>query len=166
MDEFSSLHHTLLTLLPPQSPCDFTYRRVHWTWLGLMPWPRPLLLSTSICLMDHGGLDRGPCLLPTVYTLSYSLRIMEVWIVVHAYYQLFIHFHIHWMCCNSVIIPSLHMSSIASVHPEEGSSSVALLKVYSLFFPVKVFFSVSWEFFLIRCEDRDVLCTDCLALWG
>jgi len=22
--------------------------------------PRPLLLSTSICLMDHGGLDRGP----------------------------------------------------------------------------------------------------------
>jgi len=29
MDEFTSLHHTLLTLLPPQSLCDFTSHRVH-----------------------------------------------------------------------------------------------------------------------------------------
>jgi len=46
MDEFSSLHCTLLTLLPLRSPCDFTSHRVHRTWLGLMPWPltlRPLL---------------------------------------------------------------------------------------------------------------------------
>jgi len=30
------------------------------------------------------------------------------------------------------MFPSGHMTSIASVHPGEGSSSVALLKVYSL----------------------------------
>jgi len=35
----------------------------------------PLLLSTSICLMDRGGLARGPCLLPTIHTLSYSLHV-------------------------------------------------------------------------------------------
>jgi len=28
--------------------------------------PRPLLLSTSICLMDHGGLDRGPLFIRSV----------------------------------------------------------------------------------------------------
>jgi len=39
----------------------------------------PLLLSASICLMDHGGLDRGPCRLPTIHTLC----------------------HTHWMCFNS-----------------------------------------------------------------
>jgi len=39
MDELSSLHRTLLTLLPPRSPCDFTSHRVLWTWLGLMSWP-------------------------------------------------------------------------------------------------------------------------------
>jgi len=80
--------------------------------------PRPLLLSTSICLMDHGGLGRGPCLLPTIHTLCY----------------------VHWMCCNSVMIPSLHMTSLASVHPGEGSSSVALLNISSLFSLWKGFF--------------------------
>jgi len=30
---------------------------------------------------------------------------------------------------------SVHMASIAPVHPGEGSSSVALLKVFSFFFP-------------------------------
>jgi len=48
MDEFTSLHHTLLTLLPPRSLCDSTSQRVLLTWLGLMPpAPPPLLLSTS-----------------------------------------------------------------------------------------------------------------------
>jgi len=80
MDTFTSLHHTLLTLPP---------HRVHWTWLCLDPvlapgpgllshWPclLPLamvllmpLLSSSFCFMDHGGLGRGPCLLPTIHTL-------------------------------------------------------------------------------------------------
>jgi len=56
------------------------------------------------------------------------------------------------MCCNSVVIPSGHMISIASVHPGEGSSSVALLKVSLPFIPrerINFFFG---EFFLIRCE--------------
>jgi len=34
MDDFTSLHHTLLT---PRSLCDFTSHRVNWTWLSLMP---------------------------------------------------------------------------------------------------------------------------------
>jgi len=36
----------------------------------------PLLLSTSICLMDNGGLDHGPWLLPSIHTLSYSLNVL------------------------------------------------------------------------------------------
>jgi len=40
---------------------------------------RPLLLSTSICLMDRGGLDRGIWRLPTIHPLC----------------------HIHWMYFNS-----------------------------------------------------------------
>jgi len=51
----------------------------------------------------------------------------------------------------------------SSVHPGEGSSSVALLKVSSLFSPERVF-SISWEFFLIRCEVKGQgchMCTDC-----
>jgi len=49
------------------------------------------------------------------------------------------------------------MTSIAPVHPGEGSSSVALLKVSSLFSHERVV----WEFFLIRCE---VLGQGCLCV--
>jgi len=64
MDEFSSLHCTLLTLLPPRSLCNFTSHR---TWLCLMlkdPCPCflhpasgldlasfPLALPPSLCLL-------------------------------------------------------------------------------------------------------------------
>jgi len=100
--------------------------------------PRPLLLSTSICLMDHRGLDHGPWLLWTIHTLC----------------------HTHWMCYNSVLIPSLHMPSFASVHPGEESSSVALLKVSSLFSLWKSFFyffgSFSWSD--VRSKVTDVVC--------
>jgi len=41
-----------------------------------------------------------------------------------------------------IMIHSVHITSITPVHPEEGSSSVALLKVSSLFFPMKVFLGV------------------------
>ncbi|TNN37481.1 hypothetical protein EYF80_052356 [Liparis tanakae] len=53
MDEFKSLHHTLLTLLPPQSLCDFPSHR------GLLD----LALSDASCLQ------------PTIHTLSYSLNV-------------------------------------------------------------------------------------------
>jgi len=39
----------------------------------------------------------------------------------------------------------------------------------SLFSLWKFFFSISWEFFLIRCEVKGQggrMCTDCKALWG
>jgi len=100
----------------------------------------PFLLSTSICRMDRGGLDPGICLLPTIHTLSYSLIVLLV------------------LCFNlCIMIPSVHMASITPVHPGEGSSSVALLKVSSPFSPWRVV----WEFFLIRCE---VLGQGCLYL--
>jgi len=57
--------------------------------------------------------------------------------IFHAYYQLFIH--------------------------SEGASSVALLKVSSLFFLCEFL----GEFFLIRCEVKGQgcrMCTDCKAL--
>jgi len=103
--------------------------------------PRPLLLSTSICLMDCGGLGRGPCLLPTIHTT----------------------YHTHLIClCNSVMFPSVHMTYIAFVHQGEGSSSVALLKVSSLSFTVKGFFLfvVSFSWSDVRSWDRG-MCTDC-----
>jgi len=28
--------------------------------------------KTSICLMDHGGMDPGSCLLPTIHTLCHT----------------------------------------------------------------------------------------------
>jgi len=67
------------------------------------------------------------------------------------------------------MIPSGHMTSIASAHPGEGSSSVAVLKVSSPYFPCESFFSISWEFLLIWCEVKGQgcrMCTDCKALWG
>jgi len=73
----------------------------------------------------------------------------------------FIHSVILIECVLTLKIPSVHMTYIASVHPGEGSSSVALLKVSSLFFSVKGFFLFSWEFFLIRCEVLGQECHTC-----
>jgi len=80
----------------------------------------------------------------------------EVWIVVHVYYEVFIQ-SIILILCNSV--HSGHMTSIASVHPGEGSSSVALLKVFP-FFPQESFFLFPWSFSWsdVRSWDRDVVC--------
>jgi len=63
---------------------------------------------------------------------------MEVWIVVHDYYQL---------CVLTLICPSGHMTSI----------HLSILER---------FLSISWEFFLIRCEVKGqgcCMCTDCKA---
>jgi len=105
---------------------------------GLIPWRlilRPLLLSPSICLMDHGGLDRGPCLLPTIHTLC----------------------HTHWMCCYSVMIPSVSMTSIVlSILARDPP--LLLSWRFPLFFPCERFFlslgNFSWSD--VRFWDRDV----------
>jgi len=107
---------------------------------------RPLL-STPICLMDHGGLNRGPCLLPTIHTLC----------------------HIHWMCCNSVMIPSVNMASIVLSLLERDPPLFSPEGFFPLFSLWTFFFFISWEFFLLRCEvlgQRCCMCTDCKALWG
>jgi len=69
-----------------------------------------------------------------------------------------------WVQVISIIFtvfPSGHMTSIVSVHPGEGSSSVALLKVSSLFSPCERFSSISWELILIRCEVKGQGCHTC-----
>jgi len=87
MDEFTSLHHTLLTLLPPQSLCGFLSLR--------FPWIEAL-----------SGTGPAYCPLALLFT-----GIVIFWIVVHAYSSLFI---IHGMClCNSVnAVHSVHRTSI------------------------------------------------------
>jgi len=140
MDEFPSLHYTLLTLLPPRSPCVFTSHRVHWTWLGLMPW-------RCWCPAHSSSLP------PSAWW------IMEVWIVVHAYHQLFIHSVIFIKCVLTLMIPSGHMASIL---PSILERDPPLLLSWRLFF-------IFGEFFLIRCEVKGQgcrMCTDCKALWG
>jgi len=59
------------------------------------------------------------------------------------------------------------MTSVASVHPVDPP--LLLSWRFLPFFPCEGFFSISWEFFLIRCEVKGQgcrLCTDCKALWG
>jgi len=68
--------------------------------------------------------------------------------------------HIHWMClCNSAMLFRTYSILLLSI-----------LKVSSVFsLHVKGFFSISWEFFLIRCKILGQgcrMCTDCKALWG
>jgi len=43
-------------------------------------------------------------------------------------------------------------------------ASVALMKVSSLFFSEKDFFSICWEFFLIRCEVKGQVCVQTVKL--
>jgi len=88
-----------------------------------------LLWSTAV-------LDHGPWLLRTIHTFC----------------------HIQWMYCNSVMIPSGHMTCIAPVHPGEGSSSVALLKVSSLFSLRKFLLIGSFSWSDVRTKVRDVVC--------
>jgi len=90
-------------------------------------------------------LDSEPCLLPTIHTLCH---------------------HINWMGCNSVMLPSVHMASIASVHPGRGIILCCSSEGFFPFFPCESFFSISWELLLIRCEvlGQDVICVQIVML--
>jgi len=102
---------------------------------------RPLLLYTSICLMDHGGLDRGRW-----HTLSYSLNVL--------------------LLCNASLCPH----GIYCFCPSwRGILLCCSPDGFFPFFPHERFFSISWVFFLIRCEVLGQgcrMCPDCKALWG
>jgi len=140
MDEFSSLHCTLLTLLPPRGPCDFTSHRVHRTWLGLMPHgPADAPPTPPLYLhLPDGSWRSGSWSMPTnnySYTLSYSLNVL--------------------LLCND---SSWSHDIYSSVYHGEGSSSVVLLKVSSLLSPWKFSFSIFYEFLLIRCEVKGQGC--------
>jgi len=91
---------------------------------------RPLLLSTSICLMDHGGLDRGPCLLPTIHTLC----------------------HTHWMCFYYIMIPSGHITSIPLSIPERDPPLLLSWRVLPLWCLCVEIVKAVWGKFLI-CEN-------------
>jgi len=86
--------------------------------------------------------------------------------VVHADYQLFIHSVILIECVVTLMIPSGLMTSILLSILERDPPLLLGLGLLH-FFPVKVFFSISWEFFLIRCEVKGQgcrMCTDCKTL--
>jgi len=142
-----------LTFNPEIQPCTkrlhlMESHRVHWTWLGLMSWscwyPASSSLPPSAWWITEVWIVG---LLPTIHTLC----------------------HPHWMCYNSVMIPSGHMTSILSIL--ERDPPLLLSWRFLLFFsPVKDCFSISWEFFLIRCESSKGqgcrMCTDCKDHWG
>jgi len=87
-----------------------------------------------------GGLDRGPCRLRTSHTQSYPLNVFM------------------WLCNPSFWSHDIY----CSVHPGEGSSSVAPLKVSSLFYPAKKkILLVFGELFLIGCEVKGQGCRTC-----
>jgi len=94
--------------------------------------PRPLLLSSSICLMDDGGLDRGPWLLPTIHTLC----------------------HTHWMCCNSVTLHSGHMTFIVLSILERDPPLLLSWRVLPFSPREGLFGSCSWSH--VRSKVRDV----------
>jgi len=95
---------------------------------------RPLLLSTSICLMDQ-----------------------EVWIVEYADYQLFIHsvvFIVLFLCFNVCNDSFWSHDIYCSVHHGEGSSSVLSWRVLTFFSPEGLFGSFSWSD--VRSKVREV----------
>jgi len=121
---------------------------VLWTWLGLMQRP-------CWCPAHSSSLP------PSAW------RIMEVWIVVHAYYQLFIHSVLLIECVVTLMPPSGHMTSILPSILERDPPAAP--EGFFTFVPVNFFVPSFWEFFLIRCEVKGQgcrMCTDCKALWG
>jgi len=115
----------------------------------LMPPQPPLPSLPPSVYMDCGNLDRGPCLLLIIHTcLSYSLNVLELWML--------------------FILVTWH-PLLLSIQTEAMLYWRFLLWRFFLFFPPERFFSISWEFFLIRCEvlgQECRMCTDCKALWG
>jgi len=80
--------------------------------------------APSSYIMDHGGLDRGPCRRPTVHTLG----------------------HTHWMCCYSVMTPPGHMTSIVLSILERDPPRCSPEGFFTLFPPWKGFFYFLWVF--------------------
>jgi len=104
----------------------------------------PLLLYASICLMDHGGLDHGICLLPTIHTLC----------------------HIHWMCFNSNLSFCTYGISYGITCPSwRGILLCCSPDGCFSFSPMKgclgVFPDLMWG-----PGTGMSMCTDCKALWG
>jgi len=160
----------------PLAP-DNCIQPLAWTWPPSQ-WPCLLLCASCLkglvrppsrCLLP-GGLAsdlHGPADAPSSLPPSVSW-IAEVWIVVHADYELFIisvifiEYVVTLYRCSSV-----HMTSVASVHPGRGILLCCSPEGFFPFLPVKVFCSISWELFLIRCEVLGQGCrmrTDCKAL--
>jgi len=160
--------------------------RIHWAplssslctygWLFISPShiinsassPKSLWLHVSLGPLHLAGSDAMALLMLRPLLLSTSIWwITEVWMVVHAYYQLFIHSYslnvlllcndsfwshgIYWFC------PSWR--GILLCCSPEGFFTVIPVKGCFLFLG-----TFSWSD--VRSKVRDVMCTDCKALWG
>jgi len=91
-------------------------------------------------------------------TQKYICDFTFIWIVIY--------FSVHWNVfvnrSAAVMIPSGHMTSIASVHPGEGSSSVTLFSLWKGFF----YFGGVVPDPMWGQRSGMSMCTDCKALWG
>jgi len=89
--------------------------------------------------------------------------IMEVWIVVHAYYQLFIHsvMFIEWVL--TLICSSGHMTSIV-LSILERDPPLLLSWRFLTFFPLKGYLGVVPDPMWGQRSGMSI-CTDCKALW-
>jgi len=95
--------------------------------------------------------------------------IVQVMIVVHAYYELFIHCHINLMClCNSVML-FICPHAIYCFCPSWRGILLCCSPegVFPFFLFERVLFFIFGEFILIRCEVLGQgcrMCTNCKAL--
>jgi len=92
----------------------------------------------SFCLMDHGGLDRGPYLRLIIHTSVIFIECLcnsAIWS--HDIYSTCPSWRGILLCCSP-----------------EGFFPPQVLP----FFPLETDFSISWEFFLIRCEVKGQGC--------
>jgi len=125
-----------------------------------------LLLSSSFCL--HGSCISGSWSMPTTHYssfLSYSFNVLEICNTVHSVHMTLnsIQFITNLRICISGLY-NLYTDDcrhilLLSVQGE-GSSSVALLKVFSYFFLWKFVFSFlgSFSWSNVRSKVRDVVC--------
>jgi len=99
-----------------------------------------ILLSTSICLVDRGGLHRGICRLPTIHTLC----------------------HFHWMCLNSksVLLVTWHLLHLSILERDPP------LLLSRRFLPIFICNLWKWATQINWIEWTPVCWFWCNSLWG
>jgi len=131
-------------------------------WLHVSQGPLDLDVSDASC---HGSADAPPPPPPLYLLLFHGLRRSGSWSMptrtIHTLC------HIYWMClCNAFHLVTWHLFFCPSWR---GILLCCSAEDFSTCFTPERFFSISWEFFLIRCEVKGQGCrmrADYKTLWG